>query len=480
MSDWAAISPAAQDAFNASVLREARARVDAKRMSMPSIELRGANAQIQTLRDEQVITHGAAGTGKTLAWLNKINTEMWAHPNLRVLMVRKVRADLAESVLVTFERDILGYNNPICGGSTRQNRDAYHYPNGSLIVLGGIDRPGRFLSSEWDIIYVAECNQLTDEEWQLLFSRLARDGRYPHPQICGDTNPDRPDHWIQQRSKAGDLTLLQTTHKDNARYWDAKAEQWTKLGAQYVLGRLAKLSGILRKKFYEGRWVIAEGAIFDVWDEAIHVKDDGWLIEQGWLRIDDSGRIAAGERVKRVFGGQDWGFTKPGCLEVWLQDGDGRIVLAHEVYMTGRLTGWWVERAQRAMAHWGMDTLVCDPSMPAYIQEMINAGVPAVPAVNDIRDGIDRLYARMGVQDDGLPRLMVRRSALDERDSAREDKFEPCGLREELPAQVWKDKSKKEEPADGENHAVDVARYVVQEADMNRRITVWADNPLFG
>jgi hypothetical protein len=473
------LSPAARDAFMAEVVKSARDRVNAKRMSTPNIELRGNNLAIQTMTDSFMVTHGPAGTGKSLAWLLKGNAESWAHPNLRGLIVREVRADLAESVLATFERDILGYNNPICAGATRQNRDVYRYPNGSIIVLGGMDRPGRFLSMEWDWIYFPEMNQTTVDKARLLWSRLARDGRYANPWLGGDCNPDVPTHWLLQLAEAEEITLLQTTHKDNPKYWDAVNEDWTPLGVQYVLNRLARLPGILRQRFYEGLWVIAEGAIYDIWDEATHVKDDEWLIAHGWL-AEREGVIVPGRRVVRVFGGQDWGYKNPGDLQVWLQDGDGRMLLAHEVYMTHQLTGWWVNRAQEATARWGMETLVCDPSQPAAIQEMVNGGVHAVEAINDIRDGIDRVYARLVTQGDGQPRLLVRRNALSERDPNREEKLQPCGLREEMPAQVWKDKSKKEEPADGENHAADVARYSAQEADMNRRVEIIQDNPLFG
>lgn len=471
------LSPEALNAMMRELTTDARRRVEMRRLSTPDVELRGNNLFIQTCEAEQVITHGPAGTGKTLGWLNKINRRMWDHGNLRVLIARKVRADLAESVLVTFERDILGYQNPICEGAKRQNRDTYQYPNGSLIALGGMDRPGRFLSSEWDIIYVPECNQLSFEEWQLLYSRLARDGAYPNPQICGDTNPDRPDHWIQQQAKNGGITLLQTTHRDNPRYWDDKLGAWTKLGLQYVMGRLERLVGILRKRYFEGLWVVAEGAIFDQWDEATHVKDDAWLIDQGWL-MERDGQIVAGPRVVRCYGGQDWGFSKPGDQQIWLLDGDGRVLLVQEIYMTRRLTSWWVAQAQAAQARWGMDTLVCDPSMPAYIEEMVQGGVSAVAAVNDIRSGIDKIIDRLKVQEDGVPRLLVRRDALVERDADRAEKFEPCGLREEITIQVWKDKSRREEPADVENHAVDVARYAMQEADQNRRM-VGSTNPFY-
>ena len=138
-----AISPAAYDAFMRDVVTEARARTSAKKMSARDWEFRGKNIDAQTCHDRELVLVGAAGTGKTLANLVYINRQMWAYPRLRVLIIRKVRADLAESALVTYERDVLGYDNPICAGARRDTRHAYHYPNGSIMVIAGIDRPGK-------------------------------------------------------------------------------------------------------------------------------------------------------------------------------------------------------------------------------------------------------------------------------------------------------------------------------------------------
>jgi hypothetical protein len=479
-----ALSQYERDKFMQEVWDEAIARVEAETMSRRDPELRGNNLAIQTMDDEQIVTHGPAGTGKSLAWLHKMNEECWEYPNLRCLIVREVRADLAESVLVTFERDILGYENPICAGAKRQDRDIYQYPNGSIIALGGMDRPGRFLSSEWDRIYFPECNQTTAEKWDILWSRLARDGAYPHPQLGGDCNPDRPDHWLKKKAKAGDIKLLATSHKDNPKYWSLKLKQWTDLGKRYVLGRLAKLKGLLYKRFFKGLWVMAEGAIYDTFSEDTHVKDDPYLIAHGWLKHSDPNNLDSplvpGARVKRVISSQDWGFTKPGVQQVWLIDGDGRMCLAHEVYMTQKLNSWWVKKAQDAVTRWNVGVLVCDPSNPAAIEEMVQGGIFAIPAENDIRSGIDKTKERLDVLDDGLPRVLFRRAALDERDETREEKLEPCCLIDEIPGQVWKDKSKKEEAADGENHSWDAWRYATQEADANRAMEIINDNPLFG
>src|SRR5574341_380357 len=86
----------------------------ASRLShLDALELRGNNLAIQTMTDPEILLCGAAGTGKTLAILIKIHRAMWRYPGARALIVRKVRSDLAQTTLVTFERDVLGVDNPI-------------------------------------------------------------------------------------------------------------------------------------------------------------------------------------------------------------------------------------------------------------------------------------------------------------------------------------------------------------------------------
>ncbi len=46
----------------------------------------------------------------------------------------------------------LATDNPICAGVQRESRHSYKYPNGSEVVVGGMDRPGKILSAEYDLI----------------------------------------------------------------------------------------------------------------------------------------------------------------------------------------------------------------------------------------------------------------------------------------------------------------------------------------
>jgi phage terminase large subunit len=455
------LSPAAQDALMRDVFREAKRRAEMKRMASGGFEFRNANQIAQTNHDRELILAGPAGTGKSLANLNYINRQMWKYPRLRVLCVRKVRADLAESILVTYERDILGYDNPICGSQKRQSRDVYTYPNGSVMVIGGMDRPGRFLSSEWDIIYAPECQQLDLDEWEMLVQRKARDGKYPYPQIRGDVNPDRPDHWIIQRSNDGKLTLLSTTHADNPKYWDITANDWTPLGREYVLGTLESLTGIRRERYLLGKWVSAEGAIYPDFDPTMHVIDP-FEIPADWPR----------------YRSVDFGYTNPFvCLWAAL-DPDGRAYVYREIYMSQRLVEDHARVINALSAGERYVTTIRDHDAEdgATLERY---GIDTTPADKDVSTGIQSVAARLRDAGDGKPRVFFMRDALVEVDSTLADRKRPTRTVEEFGGYVWNDRVKREEPLKQDDHGMDALRYLCKELDIDRRVTGWRDNPLF-
>lgn len=455
------LSPAAQDALMRDVFREAKRRAEMKRMASGGFEFRNANQIAQTNHDRELILAGPAGTGKSLANLNYINRQMWKYPRLRVLCVRKVRADLAESILVTYERDILGYDNPICGSQKRQSRDVYTYPNGSVMVIGGMDRPGRFLSSEWDIIYAPECQQLDLDEWEMLVQRKARDGKYPYPQIRGDVNPDRPDHWIIQRSNDGALTLLSTTHADNPKYWDITANDWTPLGREYVLGTLESLTGIRRERYLLGKWVSAEGAIYPDFDPTMHVIDP-FEIPADWPR----------------YRSVDFGYTNPFvCLWAAL-DPDGRAYVYREIYMSQRLVEDHARLINDLSAGERYVTTIRDHDAEdgATLERY---GIDTTPADKDVSTGIQSVAARLRDAGDGKPRVFFMRDALVEVDSTLADRKRPTRTVEEFGGYVWNDRVKREEPLKQDDHGMDALRYLCKELDNLRRVTGWRDNVLF-
>jgi len=90
----------------------------------------------------ELLIAGPAGTGKTQAIVKTLDCLCADEPNLRVLFVRSTRAALTESVLVTYEQEILAADGceAICQGVARSHRHSYKYPNGSELVLAALDR----------------------------------------------------------------------------------------------------------------------------------------------------------------------------------------------------------------------------------------------------------------------------------------------------------------------------------------------------
>lgn len=120
---------------------------------MRQFELRRGNYDAFVSREPQVLTSGPAGTGKSLAWLAKIAYNADKYPKCRQLICRKSRSSLTETGLVSFERDILESNSPLLHPpNLRRVRQSYHHPNGSEIIVGGLDNAEKILSSEYDCL----------------------------------------------------------------------------------------------------------------------------------------------------------------------------------------------------------------------------------------------------------------------------------------------------------------------------------------
>src|SRR5262249_30756032 len=103
----------------------------------------GSSLALMYARETEVLLSGPAGTGKSRACLAKLHLVALKYPGMRGCIVRKTRESLTESALVTFERDVVPEGHPILGGARRNARQAYSYPNGSVIVVGGLKQAGK-------------------------------------------------------------------------------------------------------------------------------------------------------------------------------------------------------------------------------------------------------------------------------------------------------------------------------------------------
>lgn len=416
--------------------------------SEPAHFYRAANAELIRSRDPEFVLSGPAGTGKSLACLHKLHACALKYPGMRGLIVRKTRAALTETVLVTFEDRLLSpyWFSRLAANCQRYQRHSYIYPNGSEIVVGGLDKPSKVMSSDYDVIYTNEMIEFSEGDVESLSSRL-RPGAMPYQQLIGDTNPDAQTHWLRRRADSGGIRMEESRHRDNPLFWDSDKGEWTPAGVTY-LARLARLTGVRKLRLNDGLWVGAEGIVYDEWDEKVHRigrMPDGW---HGWRKIRSI----------------DFGFTNPFSCSWWAIDGDGRMYRYRQIYFTGRTVRAHAAQIKRLSGDERYEATVSDHDAEdrATLEE---CGICTAPASKEVKPGIEAVKERMKLAGDGKPRIYFLKDSLAERDPALIEAGKPTCTEEEIPGYVWlpaKDgQSAKEEPKKVDDHGLDETRYAV-------------------
>jgi phage terminase large subunit len=429
------------------------------------IELRGAARRLLSCRDDEVIVSGSAGTGKSVGGLTKLHLAAMKYKGFRGLLLRKTAASLGASTLEVWRKHVAVASLAVgdveyYGGSTAEPPQYRYKRNGSAVVIGGMDKPSKIMSSAYDIAVLDEATEFFVQDWEAVTSRL-RAGNMPYSQIVGMCNPDAEHHWLYQRSLTGGATMLWSRHEDNPAYYDALG-QLTDAGAAY-LAKLDRLTGVRYLRLRKGLWVAAEGLIYEEWDPAVHLVDrlpDG---SEDWVR----------------WWAVDFGFTNPMVLQCWAEDPDGRLWLYRELYRTGILVedvareilaivrpdGEWIEPRPRG--------IVCDHDAEDRATFERHSGMRTLAAKKEVSPGIQAVQARLRKAGDGRPRVYVVRDALVRRDPELADAGKPTCFVEEISGYVWArgpdGKAAKEAPEKMNDHAMDTFRYVVAQADLGGR-----------
>ncbi len=429
------------------------------------IELRGAARRLLSCRDDEVLVSGPAGTGKSVGGLTKLHLAMMKHRGARGLIVRKTAASLGGSTLDVWRKSVAVASLAIgeivfYGGSTSEPPQYRYLRNGSVVVIGGLDKPSKIMSSAYDLIVVDEATETFVADWEALLSR-GRAGNMPYSQLIGMCNPDAEHHWLYQRQAAGAMMMLESRHEDNPAYYRADGAL-TEAGAAYM-ARLDKLTGVRFWRLRKGLWVAAEGLIYEGWDPQVHLVDALPKGSETWVR----------------WWSVDFGYRNPFVLQCWAEDGDGRLWLYREIYMTGRLVedharqilrivrpeGVWVEPRPRA--------IICDHDAEDRATLERHLGMSTSAAKKDVTPGIEAVQARLRAAGDGLPRLFILRDALVERDASLVEAGKPTCSKEEVTGYVWlppvDGRPVKEEPKKEGDHGMDSLRYLIAERDLGGR-----------
>lgn len=453
---------------------------------------RGGCKQIFHMRDDEVLISGPAGTGKSRACLEKMHMICLATPNVRALIVRKTLASLGSTALVTWRNFVVAEallsGDVIYHGGSSEHPPQYRYRNGSTITIGGMDRPTRIMSSEYDIIYVQEATELIIDDLEALTTRL-RNNRIRFQQLLMDCNPDSDKHWLKLRSNDKKTKLVESRHEDNPRLFNEDGTL-TDEGKVYI-GKLDNLTGVRYKRLRLGLWVSAEGIIYEDWDPAHNVlpwywaDDDGnefeFVIPQEWDR----------------YWVIDFGYVNPFVCQWWAEDPDGALYMYREIYMTQRTVAdhaktilecvtkieddeWYdhfnrrmIKRERREWIEPKPRAIICDHDAEGRATLVRELGLGTVPAHKSVLDGIDAMQDRLSPKGRWAQHgsgLFIMDDTLVERDQSLVDALLPTCTKEEFPAYAWKKDSTtgrtKPEPIKQDDHGMDTTRYLVAYRDL--------------
>ena len=419
---------------------------------------RGGALQLWRCKAPEAMLSGPAETGKTYGSLKKLDALMWKYAGAQGAIIRKAYSTMPGSVLQTFEKKVLGAATPVVpfGGEKAQ---WYDYPNGSRVWVGGLDNPDKVLSSERDVIYVNQAEELELVDWETLTTRATgRAGNMPYGQVFGDCNPGPPMHWILQR---GSLKLFESRHEDNPVLFDDQGVI-TEQGRR-SLAVLDELTGVRKQRLRYGRWVGTEGQVYE-FDKRVHLLD---RLPAGWERW---------RKIRAI----DFGFSNPFCCQWWAIDGDGRMYLYREIYMSQRTVkvhvvgekGTRSDPKPRSIAASSRgeqyEVTVADHDEEDRATLLEN-GISTKAAYKAVSRGIQATQDRLKVAGDGRPRLFVLRDALVEVDATLAGQHHPVNTEQEFDAYIWatapNGKPNKEEPLDVFNHGMDAMRYAVAYVD---------------
>lgn len=490
---------------------------------------RGTAKQLFQSKAPEILVSGPAGTGKSRGCLEKVLALLLANPGARALVLRKTNASLTSTTLVTW-REHVAKEGIAAGlidyyGGSASEPPQYRFANGPLgtfeggsrMVIGGLDKATKIMSSEYDLIYVAEATEVTVDDWQMISTRL-RNGRVSFQQLIADCNPDKPTHWLLDRSKSGDLVILYSQHWENPRLYAEVADRaaWPE-GTQFeehngglyaltpegvaYLGKLRALTGVRRQRLLDGKWVAAEGLVYENWDPAVHILTQPYTPEQikDWRR----------------YWVIDFGFRNPFVCQWWAESPDGVLYLYREIYKTGRLVEdharhmlrlvTYIDREidptpadkqlayhnpkealKRGIRKWRNDerkpdAIICDHDSEDRATLEKHLGMGTTAANKAVSRGVQAVEKRLEVGRNGRPGLLFSSSTLVELDQSLKDRGLPTCTVDEFGGYVWPggkkpEKPLEEHPVKENDHGMDNVRYIVARKDLRKR---FADRDIF-
>lgn len=242
-------------------------------------------------------------------------------------------------------------------------------------------------------------------------------------------NPDGPYHWFKtnwiDKIKEKNLIYLHFTMDDNLSLSE-------KIKARYR----SMYSGVFFKRYILGLWCMAEGIIYDMFEEPKHVKE----------------REAYADRLTSLrYVSVDYGTQNATVFLLWEKGIDGIWYCTKEYYYSGRDKAKQKTDAEYAddLSEWlegiKVRALIIDPSAASFIAELRKRGYTVLKAKNEVEDGIRLVATKLN-----QGKIIIDASCIN--------------TRKEFASYIWDEKAAQrgeDKPIKQFDHAMDALRYFV-------------------
>ncbi len=174
-------------------------------------------------------------------------------------------------------------------------------------------------------------------------------------------NPDHPYHFIKSEYIDNRKLDVNNWYFD---FWDNPI-----MTQEWIDKQKARYSGVFYQRMIEGKWVAAEGVVYDKFDRTKHVVTD-----------------YPKEAIKEYVLGIDWGYEHPMSIGLFAVDNDGGYWLIDEIHVRHQLIDATLVTLLKAKGWFDIDfhgrkvkpsEAYADSAMPAYIQQFYDlTGIP--------------------------------------------------------------------------------------------------------
>lgn len=381
--------------------------------------------QIKALNDSDAfvnIYEGAVRSGKSYVSLIRFMDHLYKGPDANYIVAGKSERTVMMNVIDPLQN--------FTGGIIKYNRGmGFFYLFGKKVyVVGANDEraEGKIRGPTFAGALVDEATLLPEGFFRMLLSRLT----IPQSKLFATTNPDSPFHWLKHdfidinSNDESFLKVFKFVIDDNPSLSQDKKNQLKK-----------SYQGLFYKRFIEGQWVLAEGAIFDFFDSAIHVVKQSKTYAKYWIL------------------GIDYGTTNPfaAVLIGFNDDHHPSLWVEREYYWDSKAMGYqktdmeYAEDIKRVFDGYPIRSIYLDPAAASFDVELRRHKLPVRQAKNDVLDGI-RFVANLFSTGD----LVIKHGC--------------SNLIKEIESYVWDVKSAKDgidKPVKVRDHAIDAMRYAL-------------------